>query len=114
VIAGEVLDVAVDIRQGSRTFGQYVSAVLSAENRLSMWVPAGFAHGFVVRSDFAEVLYKTTTYYAPDAERAIAWNDPDLAIDWRLTGLPILSAKDSAAPSLREAEVFSWPLEGQA
>lgn len=107
VIAGGVLDVAVDIRRGSPTFGRYVSAVLTSENRLIMWVPVGFAHGFLVRSEFAEVLYKTTTYYAPEAERAIAWNDPDLAIDWQLTEPPILSAKDSAAPRLRDAEVFS-------
>ena len=104
-IAGEILDVAVDIRRGSPTFGQYVSEILSAENRRIIWVPPGFAHGFVVRSDFAEVLYKATTYYAPELERSIAWNDPDLAIDWQLTETPILSAKDSHAPSFRQAEI---------
>ena len=106
VVAGEVLDVALDLRRGSPTFGQYVSAVLSAQNRLTMWIPAGFAHGFVVRSDFAELLYKTTTYYAPDAERAVRWNDPDLAIEWQLTDPPVLSLKDAQAPYFREAEVY--------
>jgi dTDP-4-dehydrorhamnose 3,5-epimerase len=106
VIAGEVLDVAVDIRRSSPTFGQHVATALSAETRLTMWVPAGFAHGFLVRSEFAEVLYKATDYYAPEAERTILWNDPDLAIDWQLTEPPILSAKDAAAPRLRDAEVF--------
>ena len=105
-IAGEILDVAVDIRRGSPTFGQYVSEILSAANRRIIWVPPGFAHGFVVRSDFAEVLYKATTYYAPELERSIAWNDPDLAIDWQLTETPILSVKDSNAPSFRQAEVY--------
>jgi dTDP-4-dehydrorhamnose 3,5-epimerase len=106
VMAGEVLDVALDIRRGSPTFGQYVSAVLSANNRLTMWIPPGFAHGFVVRSEFAEMLYKTTTYYAPDAERAIRWNDPDLAIEWQLSDPPVLSLKDAQAPFMREAEVY--------
>lgn len=105
-ISGEILDVAVDIRRGSPTFGGYVSALLSAQNRLTMWIPAGFAHGFMVRSAFAEVLYKTTTYYAPEAERAIVWNDPDIGIDWQITEVPILSPKDAAAPSLRDAEVY--------
>jgi dTDP-4-dehydrorhamnose 3,5-epimerase len=97
VVAGEVLDVAVDIRRGSATFGQHAAAVLSAENRQMMWIPPGFAHGFVVRSEFAEVLYKTTAYYDRDAERAIAWNDPDLAIDWQLSSAPLLSPGDSLA-----------------
>jgi dTDP-4-dehydrorhamnose 3,5-epimerase len=110
VIAGEVLDVAVDIRRGSPTFGQHVATVLSQENRLTLWIPAGFAHGFVVRSDAAEVLYKTTTYYAPDAERAILWNDPDLAIDWQISGEPVLSSKDARAPRFREAEVYEQEL----
>lgn len=106
VVAGEILDVAVDIRRGSETFGQHAAAVLSAENRRTMWIPPGFAHGFLVRSDFAEVLYKATDYYAPDAERCILWNDPDLAIDWGLTAQPLLSEKDRQAPRLRDAEVY--------
>jgi dTDP-4-dehydrorhamnose 3,5-epimerase len=106
VIAGEVLDVAVDIRRGSPTFGQHVSTVLSAKNRLTVWIPVGFAHGFLVRSDFAEVLYKTTTYYAPDAERAIVWNDPDLGIEWETSGPPLLSPKDARAPRLRDADIY--------
>ena len=106
VIAGEVLDVAVDIRRGSETFGQYVAAVLSAEDRRMMWIPPGFAHGFVVRSDFAEVLYKTTAYYEPASERSILWNDPDLAIDWQLSSPPLLSAKDSLAPRFKDAEIY--------
>ena len=105
VIAGEVLDVAVDIRGGSETFGQHVAAVLSAEDRRMMWIPPGFAHGFVVRSDFAEVLYKTTAYYDRGAERAILWNDPDLAIDWQLSSPPLLSPKDRLAPRLKDAEL---------
>jgi dTDP-4-dehydrorhamnose 3,5-epimerase len=105
VIAGEVLDVAVDIRRGSETFGQYVAAVLSAEDRRMMWIPPGFAHGFVVRSDFAEVLYKTTAYYDRGAERSILWNDPDLAIDWQLSSPPLLSPKDSLAPRMKDAEI---------
>jgi dTDP-4-dehydrorhamnose 3,5-epimerase len=106
VVAGDVLDVAVDIRRGSETFGQYVAAVLSAEDRRMMWIPPGFAHGFVVRSDFAEVLYKTTAYYDRDAERSILWNDPDLAIDWQLSSPPILSLKDRLAPRLTDAEIY--------
>lgn len=109
VIAGEVLDVAVDIRRGSPTFRQYVSTLLSAENKRMLWIPPGFAHGFVVRSEFAEVFYKTTTYYAPDDERCIIWNDPDLAIDWQMSRPPILSPKDRTAPRLREAEIYDWP-----
>ncbi|MBD2020135.1 dTDP-4-dehydrorhamnose 3,5-epimerase [Leptolyngbya sp. FACHB-36] len=106
VIVGSILDVAVDIRQGSPTFGQWVSCVLSAENKRQFWVPAGFAHGFLVLSDLAEVLYKATDFYAPQHERAILWNDPDLAIDWTLTADPILSSKDQAAQRLSEAELF--------
>lgn len=104
VVAGEVLDVAVDIRRGSATFGRHVAAVLSGENRRMMWIPPGFAHGFVVRSEFAEVLYKATAYYDRDAERAILWNDPDLAIDWQLTAPPLLSARDTGALRLKDAE----------
>ncbi len=106
VIAGEVLDVAVDIRRSSPTFGRWVSFVLSAENKRMAWIPAGFAHGFVVRSESAEFLYKTTDYYAPEHERSIAWNDPDIAVDWQLDGAPVLSAKDRDGRRLREAEVF--------
>ncbi len=105
-IAGEILDVAVDIRKSSPTFGQWVTCILNAENKQSLWVPAGFAHGFLVLSDWAEVLYKTTDFYAPAYERAIAWNDPDLAISWPLSGDPILSGKDQAAPQFQAAEIF--------
>jgi len=106
VVAGEVLDVAVDIRRGSTTFGKWVSFVLSAENKRMAWIPPGFAHGFLVRSESAEFLYKTTDYYAPEHERSIVWNDPDLAIDWQLDGEPVLSAKDRDGRRLRDAEVF--------
>jgi dTDP-4-dehydrorhamnose 3,5-epimerase len=106
VIAGEVLDVAVDIRRGSPTFGKWVSFVLSAENKRMAWIPPGFAHGFVVRSESAEFLYKTTDYYAPEHERSLLWNDPALGIDWQLDGEPVLSAKDRDGKRLRDAEVF--------
>jgi dTDP-4-dehydrorhamnose 3,5-epimerase len=106
VVAGEVLDVALDIRRGSPTFGTWVSFVLSAENKRMAWIPPGFAHGFLVRSESAEFLYKTTDYYAPEHERSILWNDPDLAIDWQLDGEPVLSAKDRDGRRLRDAEVF--------
>jgi dTDP-4-dehydrorhamnose 3,5-epimerase len=103
-IAGEVFDVAVDIRPGSPTFGRWVGEVLSAENRRQLWIPAGFAHGFQVLSDSAEFLYKTTDYYAPQYERCIQWNDPDLAIPWPLKDAPELSAKDKAGFSFAEIE----------
>jgi len=106
VIAGEVFDVAVDIRKSSPTFGQWVSAILSAENKKQLWVPAGFAHGFVVTSPTAEVLYKTTDYYAPAFERGIAWNDPTLNIPWPIEDAPSLSAKDSQGQAFHTAEVF--------
>jgi len=106
VTAGEVFDVAVDIRRGSRTFGRWVGVRLSAENKRQMWLPEGFAHGFLVLSEFAECLYKTTDYYAPAHERCIRWDDPDLAIDWPLAGAPQLSAKDQAGLALNAAEVF--------
>jgi dTDP-4-dehydrorhamnose 3,5-epimerase len=106
VTQGEVFDVAVDIRRSSPTFGKWVGALLSAENKHQLWVPEGFAHGFVVLSETAEFLYKTTNYYAPAHERSILWNDPDLAIDWQFDGQPLLSAKDQAAKRLSEAEVF--------
>jgi len=106
VLTGEVLDVAVDIRPGSKTFGHHVAASLSARNRHMMWIPPGFAHGFLVRSRFAEVLYKVTTHYAPEEERSIIWNDPDLAIDWGIMSAPIVSRKDSEAPRLRDADLY--------
>ncbi len=106
VVSGEVLDVAVDIRRGSPTFGRWVSALLSAENKRQLWVPEGFAHGFVVLSDTADFLYKTTAYYAPEHERCIIWNDPQLAIDWRVSGEPVVSAKDAKGVAFASAEVF--------
>ncbi len=107
VIVGEVFDVAVDIRKSSPTFGAWVGTVLSADNKHQLWVPEGFAHGFVVLSEAAEFLYMTTDYYAPEHERAIRWNDPDLAVDWPIKGEPLLSAKDREAPLLGEAELFT-------
>jgi len=106
VTAGEIYDVAVDIRRSSPTFGKWAAVVLSAENRWMCWVPPGYAHGFVITSDYAEVQYKTTDYWAPQHERCIIWNDPDLAISWPLQGEPILSQKDRAGLPLRQAEVF--------
>ena len=106
VIAGEIFDVVVDIRKNSPTFGKYVTLKLDSNTKNMLWVPIGFAHGFYVVSDFAEVLYKTTDFYAPEHERSIAWNDPDLAIPWPLQGLPTLSGKDSQGARLRDAELF--------
>jgi dTDP-4-dehydrorhamnose 3,5-epimerase len=107
-VAGSVFDVAVDLRQSSPTFKQWVGVKLSAENRQQLWVPPGFAHGFLVLSATAEVLYKTTDYYAPTHERCLIWNDPTLQIAWPLEGInPILSAKDLAGQTLETAEVFS-------
>jgi dTDP-4-dehydrorhamnose 3,5-epimerase len=106
VVAGEVWDVAVDIRRGSPSFGQWQGAYLSADNKRQLWIPEGFAHGFVVLSESAEFLYKTTDYYAPEHERCIAWNDPELAIDWRYDGDPVLSEKDRAGARFRDAELF--------
>jgi len=106
VIIGEILDVAVDIRRHSPTFGQWVSCYLSASNKQQLWVPVGFAHGFYVVSDVAEVLYKTTDYYAPEQERCIIWNDPELQIDWGNHTEPILSAKDQAGKYLKEADLY--------
>ena len=105
VARGRVWDVAVDIRQGSPTFGQWVGTELSEDNQHQLWVPPGFAHGFVVLSDSADFLYKTTDYYAPQHERCIAWNDPRLAIAWPYAGEPQLSAKDQAGKSLAEAQL---------
>lgn len=107
VISGAIFDVAVDIRQSSPTFGQSVSVTLTAENKQQVWIPAGFAHGFLALSDETEILYKTTDYYAPDCDRGIAWNDAELAIDWPLTGDPILSGKDQIAISFRDADMFA-------
>ena len=106
VVVGEVFDVAVDIRRSSTTFGQWVGETLSAENKKQLWVPEGFAHGFVVLSDYAEFLYKTTDYWAPEHERCILWNDPDLAINWPVNAAPRLSDKDAAGFIFKAAEVF--------
>ncbi len=106
VTQGTVFDVAVDLRKSSPTFGQWVGAELSAENKHQLWVPPGFGHGFVVLSDTAEFLYKTTDYYAPEHERCIIWNDPMLAIDWRIQDAPKLSAKDSQGRPLAESNVY--------
>ncbi|MEZ3183639.1 dTDP-4-dehydrorhamnose 3,5-epimerase [Pseudomonas sp. LM13] len=106
VVQGEVFDVAVDIRRSSPTFGKWVGVILSVENKRQLWVPEGFAHGFVVLSETAEFLYKTTGYYAPEHERCIAWNDADLAIGWPVEQAPSLSGKDSQGLSLTQAEVF--------
>lgn len=106
-IGGEVFDVAVDVRRSSPGFGSWIGEVLSAENRLQLWVPPGYAHGFMALSDVADVLYKTTSYYAPDAERSVRWNDPAVGIDWPDPGVePILNQRDGGAPLLDEAEVF--------
>ena len=107
VVAGEVFDVAVDIRKSSPTFGQWVGVTLSAENKRQLWIPEGFAHGFVVTSDSAEFLYKTTDYWAPEHERSILWNDPAIGIAWPIDGVPLLSGKDQAGKLLADAEVFS-------
>ena len=106
VIAGEVFDVAVDIRKNSPTFGKWTGFNLSAENKRMAWIPPGFAHGFLVLSDYAEFLYKTTDYWAPEHERCIAWNDPDLGIQWPLSGGAQLSAKDRQGVAFSAAEVF--------
>ena len=97
---------AVDIRRGSATFGQWVGETLSAENRRQLWIPPGFAHGFLVTSDIAEFQYKCTDFYAPACERSIRWNDANLGIDWPLDGDPLISAKDAQAATFRNAEVF--------
>jgi dTDP-4-dehydrorhamnose 3,5-epimerase len=107
VVAGEVFDVAVDLRRASPTFGRWVGMTLSAENKRLAWVPAGFAHGFLVVSEHAEVLYKATDYYALADERTIAWNDPELAIAWPLAAAPVLSAKDAAGVRFRDAETYA-------
>jgi dTDP-4-dehydrorhamnose 3,5-epimerase len=106
VVAGEVFDVAVDLRRASPTFGRWVGERLSAENKRMLWIPPGFGHGFLVLSETADFLYKTTDYYAPEHERVIAWNDPDLAIKWPIAGTPTLSGRDAAGTRFRDAEVF--------
>lgn len=107
VISGEVFDVAVDIRRNSPSFGKWVGETLSAENKKQLWIPEGFAHGFITISEEAEFLYKTTDYYIPEHERAILWNDPQINIDWTIENLPLLSKKDGAAKLLKEAELFN-------
>ena len=107
VVAGEVFDVAVDLRESSSTFGQWVGQVLSAENKKQMWIPEGFAHGFVVLTDFADFLYKTTDYWAPEHERSILWSDTQLKIDWHLQGQPVLSGKDQNGVPFASAEYFA-------
>lgn len=106
VTAGEVLDVAVDIRRSSPHFGKWASVRLSAENNRQLWIPPGFAHGFVVLSEYTEFLYKTTDYYTPSAERCIRWDEPELSIDWQLAGPPTLSAKDQNGKNLKDADLF--------
>ncbi|MDG9885908.1 dTDP-4-dehydrorhamnose 3,5-epimerase [Pseudomonas putida CSV86] len=106
VTAGEVLDVAVDLRRSSPNFGRWTSIRLSAQNNRQLWIPPGFGHGFVVLSDVAEFLYKTTDYYNPEAERCVRWDDPTLAIDWQIEGAPLLSAKDQNGKLLEEADLF--------
>jgi dTDP-4-dehydrorhamnose 3,5-epimerase len=107
VVEGEVLDVAVDLRRSSPTFGRWQTVRLSGDNQRMLWIPAGFAHGFCVTSDQAHVLYKATDYYAPEFERTLAWNDPDLKINWELDGEPIVSAKDQRGVAFRDAETFA-------
>ena len=106
VVAGEILDVALDLRRNSPSFGRWEAVLLSGQNQRMLWIPAGFAHGFRVLSDSAHVLYKATEFYAPDLERTIVWNDPDLKIDWQLHDQPIISAKDRLGVALRQAEVY--------
>jgi dTDP-4-dehydrorhamnose 3,5-epimerase len=106
VVQGEVFDVAVDIRKNSPTFGKWVGEVLSAENKKQLWVPEGFAHGFVTLSDTAEFVYKTTDYYAPAHERCIKWDDPTIGIAWGISAAPLASAKDQVGKTLLQAELF--------
>jgi dTDP-4-dehydrorhamnose 3,5-epimerase len=106
VATGRVFDAAVDLRKSSPTFGRWAGAELSGDNHRQLWIPAGFAHGFLVLSDSADFLYKTTDYYAPQHERSVLWNDPAVGIDWPMDGEPTLSAKDKAGVLLRDAEVF--------
>ena len=103
---GEIFDVAVDLRRQSATFGQWVGHLLTDENQLQMWIPEGFGHGFLTLSATADVIYKTTAYYAPECERSVAWDDPELGIEWPVRTAPLLSAKDRTAPGLRDANLF--------
>jgi dTDP-4-dehydrorhamnose 3,5-epimerase len=107
VSRGHVFDVAVDLRKSSATFGRWIGTELNDENHRQIWIPPGFAHGFLVLSDIADILYKTTDYYAPEHERCVVWNDPTLAIDWPLKGEPVLSARDRLGVPLSRAEVFA-------
>lgn len=110
VVQGAVFDVAVDVRRRSPSFGRWAGVELSADNKRQLWIPAGFAHGFLVLSDTTDLLYKTTDHYAPEFERGIAWNDPDLAIEWPLAAEPMLAVKDREAARFRQAEVYEdWP-----
>ncbi len=106
VVSGEVFDVAVDLRRSSSTFGRWVGAYLNADNKKQLWIPEGFGHGFVVLSEYAEFLYRTTDYWAPEHERCIAWNDDQLAIDWPIDFLPTLSDKDKKGLAFKEAELY--------
>ncbi len=106
-VVGSVFDVAVDLRRSSPTFGEWHGVELSSDNRRQLWLPPGFAHGFLSTSDWAEIHYKATGYYARESERAVRWDDPDIGIDWPFDGTPIVSDRDRSAPGLREAEVFS-------
>jgi dTDP-4-dehydrorhamnose 3,5-epimerase len=106
VISGKVLDVVVDLRKSSPTLGKWESVVLSSDNRRQLWIPPGFAHGFVVLSESTDFLYKTTDYYAPEHERCIRWNDADLAIDWQLDGKPVVSEKDAGGVTFKQADYF--------
>jgi len=106
VVVGTIYDVAVDLRKSSPSFGQWISCLLSAENKRQFWIPPGFAHGFCVVSDVAEVLYKATDYYAPTHERCVLWNDSDLAIDWPVKDSPVISKKDQMGQPFKTAEVF--------
>ncbi|HEY9868421.1 MAG TPA: dTDP-4-dehydrorhamnose 3,5-epimerase [Candidatus Obscuribacterales bacterium] len=106
VVTGEIFDVAVDLRRSSACFGRWAGMRLSAQSRLMIWIPPGFAHGFLALAEGAEVLYKSTDYYAPEHERTLLWNDPDLAIDWPLSGPPLLSEKDLGGTSLKSAKVY--------
>jgi dTDP-4-dehydrorhamnose 3,5-epimerase len=105
-VRGEIFDVAVDLRRSSPTFGRWTGHLLSEDNKLMLWIPAGFGHGFLVLSPIAEVLYKATDFYAPQGERSVLWNDPEIGIEWPDAGTPILSPKDAAGKRLLEADVF--------
>ena len=106
VVAGRIFDVCVDLRRSSPTFGQWTGVTLSSDDKRSIWIPAGFAHGFLTLSESADVLYKATDFYAKEHERTIAWNDPEIGIEWPLTAEPVLSAKDRTGLAFKDAEVF--------